>query len=79
LFGLNGIVAFWFAYIVTRPLGATFADWMGKPYLGGLEVFSGSFFTTKLPIAHCLQALLVRIVDALPCQNDTSNKAEDVL
>lgn len=36
LFGLNEIVAFWFAYIVTRPLGASFADWMGKPYLGGL-------------------------------------------
>ena len=36
LFGLNEIVAFWFAYIVTRPLGATFADWLGKPYLGGL-------------------------------------------
>ncbi|MFL5655563.1 MAG: hypothetical protein ACJ8CB_15465 [Ktedonobacteraceae bacterium] len=36
LFGLNEIVAFWFAYIVTRPLGASFADWLGKPYLGGL-------------------------------------------
>ena len=36
LFGLNGIVAFWFAYIMTRPLGASFADWFGKPYLGGL-------------------------------------------
>jgi uncharacterized membrane-anchored protein len=31
LFGLNEIVAFWFAYIVTRPLGASFADWAGKP------------------------------------------------
>jgi uncharacterized membrane-anchored protein len=36
LFGLNEIVAFWFAYIMTRPLGASFADWLGKPYLGGL-------------------------------------------
>ncbi len=36
-FGLNAIVAFWFAYIVTRPLGASFADWMGVPKaLGGL-------------------------------------------
>jgi uncharacterized membrane-anchored protein len=25
-----------FAYVVTRPLGASFADWLGKPYLGGL-------------------------------------------
>ena len=36
LFGLNEIVAFWFAYIMTRPLGASFADWFAKPYLGGL-------------------------------------------
>jgi uncharacterized membrane-anchored protein len=36
LFGLNEILAFWFAYVVTRPLGASFADWVGKPYLGGL-------------------------------------------
>jgi uncharacterized membrane-anchored protein len=35
-FGLNEIVAFWFAYVVTRPLGASVADWLGKPYLGGL-------------------------------------------
>jgi uncharacterized membrane-anchored protein len=31
-FGLNAIAAFWFAYIVTRPLGASFADWMGVPH-----------------------------------------------
>jgi uncharacterized membrane-anchored protein len=31
LFGLNEIFAFWFAYIITRPLGASFADWFGKP------------------------------------------------
>lgn len=36
LFGLNEIAAFWFAYIMTRPLGASFADWFGKPNLGGL-------------------------------------------
>lgn len=31
LLGLNEIFAFWFAYIMTRPLGASFADWLGKP------------------------------------------------
>ena len=25
---LNEIVAFWIAYIITRPLGASFADWL---------------------------------------------------
>jgi uncharacterized membrane-anchored protein len=42
LFDLNSIVAFWFAYIVTRPLGASFADWMGKPQrVGGLGLGDG--------------------------------------
>jgi uncharacterized membrane-anchored protein len=26
---MNAIFAFWFAYILTRPLGASFADWLG--------------------------------------------------
>ncbi len=30
-FDLNPIVAFWFAYIVTRPIGASFADGFSKP------------------------------------------------
>jgi uncharacterized membrane-anchored protein len=30
--GLNPIAAFWFAYVVTRPLGASFADYMSKPH-----------------------------------------------
>jgi uncharacterized membrane-anchored protein len=30
-FGLNEIAAFWFAYVVTRPLGASFADYISKP------------------------------------------------
>jgi uncharacterized membrane-anchored protein len=28
---LNAIAAFWAAYVITRPLGASFADWMGVP------------------------------------------------
>jgi uncharacterized membrane-anchored protein len=30
LFRLNAILAFWVAYILTRPFGASFADWAGK-------------------------------------------------
>ncbi len=30
-FSMNPILAFWFAYVVTRPLGASFADWFSKP------------------------------------------------
>ena len=28
---MNPILAFWFAYVITRPLGAWLADWFGKP------------------------------------------------
>ena len=42
LFGLNEIFAFWFAYILTRPLGASFADWMGKSQsVGGVGLGTG--------------------------------------
>jgi uncharacterized membrane-anchored protein len=30
--GLNPVIAFWTAYVLTRPLGASFADWLGKPH-----------------------------------------------
>jgi uncharacterized membrane-anchored protein len=30
-FGLNPVIAFWAAYVLTRPLGASIADWLGKP------------------------------------------------
>jgi uncharacterized membrane-anchored protein len=42
-FGMNAIAAFWFAYIVTRPLGASFADWLAWPRsIGGLGVGHGA-------------------------------------
>jgi len=28
---MSSVGAFWFAYVVTRPIGASFADYMGKP------------------------------------------------
>jgi uncharacterized membrane-anchored protein len=40
-FRFNPIVAFWFAYIVTRPLGASFADGFSKPSNGGLGIGDG--------------------------------------
>lgn len=41
-FKLNSIFAFWFAYIMTRPLGASFADWFGRtPDLGGIGFGTG--------------------------------------
>jgi uncharacterized membrane-anchored protein len=35
-FGMGSILSFWFAYVVTRPLGASVADWLAKPEGVGL-------------------------------------------
>ncbi len=34
---LNEVATFWFAYILTRPLGASVADWLGFPHQVGGE------------------------------------------
>lgn len=48
-FNLNPIVAFWFAYIVTRPLGASFADWFSKPQAStGLGLGDGTVSAVAL-------------------------------
>jgi uncharacterized membrane-anchored protein len=60
-FGLDPVVAFWSAYVLTRPLGASFADWLGKSHaLGGLgwgdDVVSG---VTTLVIAALVASVAV--------------------
>lgn len=34
-FRANAIAAFWIAYILTRPLGASFGDWLSQPTANG--------------------------------------------
>jgi uncharacterized membrane-anchored protein len=39
---MNAVFAFWFAYVLTRPLGASFADWLGVSHArGGLDFGAG--------------------------------------
>jgi uncharacterized membrane-anchored protein len=40
-FNMNPIFAFWFAYVLTRPLGASFADGFSKNTNGGLALGDG--------------------------------------
>ncbi|MGP0103731.1 MAG: hypothetical protein ACLPUT_19180 [Solirubrobacteraceae bacterium] len=55
-FGVNEVLTFWFAYILTRPLGASFADWMAVTHHNG-----GLGFTTG-PVAVTLTILIVAFV-----------------
>ncbi|RAZ90020.1 hypothetical protein DPM33_14330 [Mesorhizobium hawassense] len=41
--GLNGILAFWLAYILTRPLGASFGDLLSQPVEYGGMGFGTTF------------------------------------
>ena len=59
LFRLNAVFAFWFAYILTRPIGASFADWTGKsPEVGGLGWGDG-------PVATVLLIMIIGLVGYL--------------
>ena len=55
--GLNAVLAFWVAYILTRPLGASIGDWMSQPRDdGGLAL--GTTGTSAIFLATIL-ALVV--------------------
>jgi uncharacterized membrane-anchored protein len=63
-FGLNPIAAFWMAYVVTRPLGASFADWISKPSnLTGIGFGDGP---TALVFALAVLALVTYLAIARP-------------
>jgi uncharacterized membrane-anchored protein len=60
--GANPVVTFWSAYIVTRPLGASIADWLDYPQrLRGLGLGAG-------PVAAALALLMVALVCVLARQ-----------
>jgi uncharacterized membrane-anchored protein len=55
-YGMNSILAFWFAYVVTRPLGASFADWLAvSSERGGLALGTG-------PVSFVLAAMIAGFV-----------------
>jgi uncharacterized membrane-anchored protein len=58
--GLNPIAAFWLAYVLTRPLGASIADWISKPDHGGLGRGDGPVSVIALAAFVALVAHLTR-------------------
>ena len=39
---ISAVFAFWFAYVITRPLGASIADWLGvSKHVGGVGIGHG--------------------------------------
>ena len=70
-FGMNAILAFWFAYVVTRPLGASFADYLGKPKsIGGVGFGDGT-------VAAAASVVIILLVAyAMISRSDVQRPAE---
>jgi uncharacterized membrane-anchored protein len=62
--GLGGVTAFWMSYIVTRPLGASFADYLSKPKnISGLNFGDGP---TAIAFALAVLVLVAYLALARP-------------
>ena len=73
-FGLNPIAAFWIAYVVTRPLGASFADYISKPEEpSGLNFGDGP---TALLFALAVLVLVIYLAIARPDIQDPDAAAQ---
>lgn len=59
VFHWNEVFCFWFAYIMTRPLGASFADWVSVSHArGGLGIGTG-------PVSLVLTVIITALVGYL--------------
>lgn len=71
-FKLNSILAFWIAYILTRPLGASLGDYMSQPQdAGGLELGT---VTTSIVF---LLAILATVIYLTVTRKDVITVATD--
>ena len=61
--GLNSVIAFWSSYILTRPLGASLADFAWVPHSGGLALGKEHVSLILVPV------LLVGVVIAARTRN----------
>jgi uncharacterized membrane-anchored protein len=72
--GLNAVIAFWLSYTVTRPLGASFADWLGvpAPYGDGLGI--GTAATSAI-----FGVVLLAVVTTLSIRHRSADPDRDVV
>src|SRR5262249_26005490 len=70
LLGLNAVTAFWLAYILTRPLGASLGDYLSQPRADG-----GLGLGTTVTSALFLTAILLVVVYLSITKKDTTEPA----
>lgn len=68
---LGAVAAFWSSYVATRPLGASFADWLGVSHeRGGLGLGTG-------PVSLVLAVVIVGLVGWLTVNHLGSTRADE--
>ena len=78
--GLNPVVAFWSAYVLTRPLGASFADWLGKPgELGGLGWGDGAVSAAVTVVIALLVAYVAVTRHGVQQETDATHREEQTV
>ena len=75
--GADAILAFWVVYIVTRPLGASFGDWLSQPAAaGGMAlgpvVTSAAFLTAIVALVSYLSVTRRDAVGAQPARSSAA-------
>lgn len=74
LFGLNAVLAFWIAYVLTRPLGASLGDFMIKPVAdGGLGIGMMS-----VNVAFLASIILIVVMMTFRTKKVLSNSAKGI-
>ena len=67
--GINGVLAFWLAYIMTRPLGASTGDFLSQKGNQGLNLGTSTTSYVFLAVIVCLVAYLqVKKPDITPVE-----------
>jgi uncharacterized membrane-anchored protein len=70
--GMNGVAAFWTAYILTRPIGASFADYLGFGHnVGGVGIGHGKVAVAASLIFIALIAYLAITRKDMPASTAT--------
>lgn len=75
--GRSAVACFWSAYVLTRPLGASFADWVGKPHARtGLGFGDGTVSVVLIVAIVVLVAWATGLDDGVPPHDETTAEGE---
>jgi uncharacterized membrane-anchored protein len=72
--GLNAIAAFWMSYVLTRPLGASYADYISKPRsVSGIDFGNGqTTLVSALAVLVLVSFLAIAAPDIQPSRGSTA-------